>query len=112
MERRIVMQEASEKEARLVERKHAIARGAYRLRKWLGRRFYPNVFDILMNTIQCMETEISEIEGESADILMRPVIPTASWVDFFKPQRFIRCGEEEAMKALPRIKALVSQQNV
>ena len=65
-----------------------------------------------MNTIQAMEAEIAEGEGAGADVLLRPVLPNASWVDFFKPEPFIRRGEEEAMKMLPKIKALVAQQNV
>jgi NTE family protein len=112
LERKIMLEEAAEKEAALMRQKNFVARGFFRLRKWIGRRFFPNFFDIIMNTIQTMETEISEVEGEGADVLLRPVIPDASWVEFYKPQIFIRRGEEEAEKMLPKIKALVSQQNV
>ncbi|MGH7198583.1 MAG: patatin-like phospholipase family protein [Candidatus Omnitrophota bacterium] len=112
LERKILLEEAAEKEAALMRQKNFIARSFFRLSKWIGRRFFPNVFDIIMNTIQTMETEISEVEGEAADVVLRPVIPEASWVDFYRPQQFIRRGEEEAMKLLPKIKALVSQQNV
>jgi hypothetical protein len=65
-----------------------------------------------MNTIQAMEAEIAEVEGEPADVLIRPVLPNASWVEFYRPEQFVRRGEEEAMRMLPKIKALVSQQNV
>ncbi len=112
LERRIILEEAAEKEARLVRQKNFISRGLYRFRKYLLRRFVPNVFDILMNTIQTMETEIADIEARSADVVLRPVVPNASWVEFYKPQQFIKRGEEEAMRMLPQIKALVSQQNL
>ena len=59
-----------------------------------------------------MESEIAEIEGESADVLLRPVVPNANWVDFYKPRPFIQRGEDETMRMLPKIKALVSQQNI
>ena len=65
-----------------------------------------------MNTIQTMESEIAEMEGETADVVLRPVLPAASWVEFYKPSHFIKRGEEEAEKLLPKIKSLVSQQNV
>ena len=65
-----------------------------------------------MNTIQFMESEIAEIEGGAADVMIRPVLPTATWVDFYKPEPFIRRGEEETLRLLPKIKALVAQQNV
>ena len=112
LERRIVEEEALEKEALQMRQKNFIIRGMFRLKKFFLRRFFPNIFDILMNTIQAMETEIAEVEGESADVLIRPVVPTANWVDFFKAQQFIKRGEEEAMKMLPKIKDLVTQQNV
>ncbi len=112
LERRILLEEAAEKEARLMRQKNFISRGIFRIQKAIARRFFPNVFDILMTTIQTMEAQIAEIEGGAADVLLRPVIPTANWVEFFRPQQFIKRGEEEAMKMLPKIKALVSQQNV
>ncbi len=111
LEKRIILEEAQEKESRLIRQKNFIKRGSYRVSKFMGRRFFPNIFDILMNTIQYMETEISEIEGEAADLLIRPVLTNSSWVDFFKPQAFIKRGEDETMKLLPKIKALVAQQN-
>ena len=112
LERRILLAEAAEKETKKMRQRNFFSRGIFKTKKFLVRRFFPNVFDILMNTIQAMETEIAEVEGESADVLIRPVVPNANWVEFFKPQQFIKRGEEETMKMLPKIKALVSQQNV
>ncbi|HTL70904.1 MAG TPA: patatin-like phospholipase family protein [Candidatus Eisenbacteria bacterium] len=111
LERRILQEEAAEKEEKLMRQKNFLLRGMHRVGKGLGRRFAHNIFDILMNTIQTMESEISEMEGESADVLIRPVVSNANWVDFYKPQQFIKRGEEETMRLLPKIKLLVSQQN-
>ncbi len=112
LEKRIIQEEAVEKEALLMKQRNFLVRGFFRLKKIILRGFFPNVFDILMNTIQSMETEIAEIEAEGADVLIRPVVPAANWVEFFKPQQFIKRGEEETTKMMPKIKALVSQQNV
>ncbi len=112
LERRILRQEAAEKEEMQIRQKNFLSRSFFRLKKSIGHLFFPNAFDILMNTIQAMETEIAEIESESADLVIRPVVANANWVDFFKPKQFIQRGEEEAVKMLPKIKALVSQQNV
>ncbi len=111
-ERLLIRQEIAEKEQTDAREKGFLAQGIYGIRITLRRIFFPNLFDILMNTIQAMEAEIADVEGEAADVLLRPVLPNASWVDFYKPEQFIRRGEEEAMKLLPKIKALVSQQNV
>jgi NTE family protein len=111
LERRIVEAELGRKEEELVRRRNIFIQAGRRIRKFMGRRVLPNVLDILVNTIQAMEYEISEVEGVQADVLLRPVVPTASWVDFYKPAVFIRRGEEETVKELSKIKALVSQQN-
>jgi len=112
MEKRLMRQELAEKRRIASAEKGWLSQGWWKFRQLITRLFFPNLFDILMNTIQAMEAEIAEGEGGSADVLLRPVLPNASWVDFFKPEPFIRRGEEEAMKMLPKIKALVSQQNV
>ncbi|MBI3316269.1 MAG: patatin-like phospholipase family protein [Candidatus Omnitrophica bacterium] len=112
LERKILIEEAAEKEEGLIRQKNFVVQEMHRIKKFLIRRFTPNVFDILMNTIQSMETQIAEIEGASADLVIRPVVPNASWVDFFKPEIFIKRGEEEAARALSKIKALVSSQDL
>ena len=112
LEKRLVLEEAAEKEAVLMRQKNFFFRGLYKVKKFFGRLFFANFLDIMMNTIQTMEAEIAEIEGQSADVLIRPVVPTAGWVEFYKPEQFIKRGEEETVKLLPKIRALVSQQNV
>jgi predicted acylesterase/phospholipase RssA len=111
LEKRLIVDELRENELRMISQKNIFARAWYRFRKMVAKRFFPNIFDILMNTIQYMETEISEVEGEAADLVIRPIVAHSSWVDFFKPQQFIKRGEDEAMKLMPKIKALVSQQS-
>ncbi len=112
LERRIILEDAAQKEAAVVRQKNFLVRFIYRIKKKLARLFFPNVFDILMNTIQFMESEIAEIEGSAADVLIRPVLVSANWVEFYKAGPFIKKGEEETMRLLPKIKALVAQQNV
>lgn len=112
MEKRLIQKETLEKTKSAAEEKGFASQGLFWFKRSLDRLFSPNLFDILMNTIQSMEAEIAEVEGESADVLVRPVLPNASWVNFYKPGPFIRRGEEEAARLLPKIKALVSQQNV
>ncbi len=111
MERKLLIEETDEK-ARLVAReKGPLSRMGYQIGKWGKKSFTPNIIDILVNTIQSMEAQIADIEAESADVLLRPVIPNANWMDFYKPEIFIRRGEEEAMRALPALKTLVSHQH-
>jgi len=63
LERHLLKEEAEEKETALVGQKIWPVRAAFHTKRYLAHLFSPNVFDILMNTIQCMESEIAEIEG-------------------------------------------------
>lgn len=112
MEKRLIKNEAVEKARSEAMEKGFAAQGLFWFKQSMARFFSPNLFDILMNTIQSMEAEIADIEGEGADVLVRPVLPNSSWVNFYKPAPFIHRGEEETLRLLPKIKALVSQQNV
>ncbi|MBI4432138.1 MAG: patatin-like phospholipase family protein [Candidatus Omnitrophica bacterium] len=111
LERRLLQEEADEKEGMAMRQRNFLTKGLFRMKKALIKRLSSNVFDILMNTIQTMESEIAEMEAQDADLLLRPVVPNADWVEFYKPAGFIKRGEEEAIRFLPKIKALVSQQN-
>jgi hypothetical protein len=39
-------------------------------------------------------------------LVIRPNLPDGLWYDFYNPERYIRCGEQAAEAALPRIKEL------
>lgn len=112
IERRLLLEEQAEKERSRAERGGWLLSGLLALKRAAQRKLSPNIFDILMMTIQAMEAEIADVEGEEADLLLRPVVPNASWVELYKPGQFIQRGEEEALKFLPKIKALVAQQNI
>lgn len=112
LERRILYEQADEQEAKMLRQKSWLTRLSAKMKKKLAASMRANVFDVLMNTIQSMEAEIADAEGQGADILLRPVVPDASWVEFYKPAMFIRRGEEEAEKMLPKIKQLVASQNL
>ncbi len=111
LERRLVMEETAEKEKARMRQKNLWTRTLFGLGKLATRTFSPNFVDILMNTIQTMEHQISEVEGQGADLVIRPVIPEANWWEIHKPSQFIKRGEEETLKLLPQIKSLVWPQN-
>jgi NTE family protein len=110
-ERRLILEENQDKEKSRAEKRGPAAKTWWALKKMVAKKVSPNIFDILMMTIQSMEAEIADVEGEEADILLRPVLANASWMDMHKPRPFIQRGEEEAVKFLAKIKALVAQQN-
>ena len=69
----------------------------------------PNIFDVIMHTMQAMEYVLAEIGCSHADVVLRPTIPRINWFEFYNVDQLIQRGEEEALAHLPAIKKLVSE---
>ncbi len=108
-ERRKRLTEAEQKKWATVSKRNIFFRILYRIRKRIVHIFIPNIFDIMMQSMQTMEYQISEVSCRNADVVIRPTHISASWYEFFEAKKFIRRGEEEAQKHLAEIKQLVSQ---
>jgi len=95
----------AEREARLASRSFFIRFGA-----WLGQEIHrsvsPLIFDVIMRSMQSMEYQIAEVACQEADLTLRPTVPGSHWLEFFAPEKFIRRGEEVAMRHLPELKRL------
>lgn len=84
-------------------------RFSFRARQAFNKTFFPNVLDIIVNSMQMMEYAIAESDCQKADVLVSPVAEGVDWFDFFKVEALIKKGEEDAIKALPAIKKVLSE---
>ena len=84
-------------------------RFSYYTRMAFYKTFFPNVLDIIVNSMQMMEYAIAESDCQKADVLISPVAEGVDWFDFFKVEALIKKGEEDAQKALPAIKKVLSE---
>ncbi len=84
-------------------------RFSYYARTAFYKTFSPNVLDIIVNSMQMMEYAIAESDCQKADVLISPVAEGVDWFDFFKVEALIKKGEEDAQKALPAIKKVLSE---
>lgn len=75
--------------------------------KKLGDRFSDNIFNVIMNTIQFMEYEMAQVEGQEADVLIRPIVKEGHWAEFYQSDKFIRTGAEKTMEQIDEIKRLL-----
>lgn len=96
------------------EKKKAASKGffatiLYQLGIRFKRVFFPNIMDVIVNSIQTMEYVIAEINCQKADVVLRPVVTGVDWFEFFKSEALIKKGEEETVKALAAIKAVISE---
>jgi NTE family protein len=81
----------------------------YRIRLLFNKIFFPNVFDIMVNSILAMEYVMARQVCQKADVVIHPIITGANWFEFFRTEALVKKGELEAEKALPQIKALINQ---
>ena len=67
----------------------------------------PCLFDGISRTINISSSRLLESSLSDADATIEPILPKGSGIDFSIFDEYIRCGREEAEKALPRIKKLL-----
>jgi len=101
------MNEAEAKIRLTIRKKNFMIRTLYKVRKWFRGIFVPNIFDIMMQSMQTMQYEVAEVSCKDADVVIRPTHIHADWFEFFDAKKFVRRGEEETMHHLPKIRSLV-----
>ena len=107
LEKRKRLAEIDEKRWETIQKKGILAKSLYGTRLAFRNAFSPSIFNIMMQSMQTMEYQISEIACGHADVVIRTTAISASWHEFFEAKKFIRWGEEETEKLLPEIKQLV-----
>jgi NTE family protein len=66
-----------------------------------------SIINIYMLSMYAMQTQIAERACAIADVVIRPILSSGVWYDFYNPERYIQCGEVAATAALPRLQELV-----
>jgi len=80
-----------------------------RVKDLFRRIFTPNIFDVIMTSMQSIEYVLAEGSCKKADVVMHPVLSYASSVNFNLVKDFIKRGEEEANSHIEEIEELVKQ---
>jgi predicted acylesterase/phospholipase RssA/CRP-like cAMP-binding protein len=74
-----------------------------------GRLKRPNIFDVIVSSVQSIEYLLAQSSGLSpSDVILHPDMTAISWADFEKARDLIKRGEEEALLHLQEIRELVS----
>jgi NTE family protein len=72
-------------------------------------RHLPNLFDILMNSLQALQFELGNFKAISADVRINPDLAGYTWMEFYKPMEFIEKGAEAAELSLPEIRNILAE---
>jgi NTE family protein len=71
----------------------------------------PNLFDIIMNSIQTLQYELGNFKAISADVRINPNLSGHTWIEFYKPMAFIDKGARAAEQALPEIRRVLAERS-
>jgi len=89
-----------------IKKSHFIKRFFIRLKQKQHSLFTGNIVNVLMNTIQYLESTISVKQYSDADIVIHPSVCDSRWYQFYEPEKFIKCGELCTLEQLKDIKQL------
>ena len=78
------------------------------MRQWLVKEHMPNIFDIMLTSINIMENRITQanLRLEPPDILIRPNLGYIKFMDFHRAEEAIFEGYQAAKKAICEWKSL------
>jgi NTE family protein len=68
----------------------------------------PNLFDIVMNSMQILQYELGNFKAISADVLINPDLSDFTWIEYYRADELIERGIEAAQRALPLIHKAVA----
>ncbi len=80
-----------------------------KMRRLFKQEYRPNIFTVLMNTIQFMEHRLAQASAREADVVIHPILQDSHWAEFYSVEKFVQEGERQARHHLPEIKKLVEE---
>ncbi|MEE4192594.1 MAG: patatin-like phospholipase family protein [Halieaceae bacterium] len=74
------------------------------IRAWLAEESLPNIFEVLLSSINVMETQITRtrLHIDPPDLLIRPQLGHIRFLEFNRAEEIINIGYEEARRQIER----------
>jgi len=105
-ERNMALKEALKEEDNIMRQGSFDEKICVSMTRFFRKIFTPNIFDVIMTSMQAMEYSLAEISCSNATVSLHPVLSNASSTDFHLVHKFIKRGEEEALEHIEKIKEL------
>lgn len=106
-ERNMALKEAAKEEENVMRQGSLDEKIVVHITRFFRKAFTPNIFDVIMTSMQAMEYSIAEISCSRASVSLHPVLSDAASTDFHLVKKFIKTGEEETIKHIEKIRSLV-----
>jgi len=72
-----------------------------------GAKDLPNMFDVIMNSMQTLQHELGNFKAISADVRINPDLTDFTWIEFYRSAELIQAGADAAERALPAIRRIL-----
>jgi NTE family protein len=72
-------------------------------------RNLPNLFDLIMNSMQTLQYELGNFKAISADVRINPDLSDFTWIEYYRSEELIQRGIEAAERAMPAIQHAYSR---
>lgn len=106
-ERNMALKEVAKEEENVIRQGSLDEKIGVHMTRFFRKAFTPNIFDVIMTSMQAMEYSIAEISCSRASVSLHPVLSDAASTDFHLVKKFIKTGEEETIRHMEKIRALV-----
>ncbi|NQV04527.1 MAG: hypothetical protein HQ532_03420 [Candidatus Omnitrophica bacterium] len=107
--RNMMLKKIFEQEENLMRKGPFYAKIIIVVKRFFRNIFTPNIFDVIMTSMQSIEYMLAEASCKKIEVVLRPVLSEASSIDFHRVKDFIKRGEEETTLYLDEIKALAAR---
>ncbi|MFA6357844.1 MAG: patatin-like phospholipase family protein [Candidatus Omnitrophota bacterium] len=87
----------------------ALIKKPFSLLQRLKSIFNLNIVEIIFSSVEVLQSEVAQSEGELADIVLHPDTTGLFWLELYKADEFAQRGEDEARKHLDQIRQLVNE---
>ncbi|MCX5713585.1 MAG: patatin-like phospholipase family protein [Candidatus Omnitrophica bacterium] len=98
-----------------MRRQIALSGEALRKRRWFDLKHYlrgkvkDNILDVVFSSIEVMQSELVQREGELADIILHPDTNGLHWMELHRAKEFAKRGEDEARRHLDKIWKIINE---
>jgi NTE family protein len=65
-----------------------------------------SIIKLYMHFLNAVQSRTAQEACAKADVVISPAVPDGFWYDFYRPERYIRCGEQAAEAVLPLLREL------
>jgi NTE family protein len=77
------------------------------LKFWMNRKFFPNISDIIVRTLEASESVIAKESGRAADLVIHPDLAGLNWYELYQAEELIKRGEDATRKHIEQLRRIV-----